>query len=88
MAENEEELKSILMKVKEESERGEAVTRRTIARQAPLSRQQYWSELPFPTPGDLPDPRVEPIAHVSPTLAGRFFTTELPGKPPRLRQGM
>ena len=56
------------------------VTPWTVAHQAPLSmrfpRQQYWSELPFPSPGDLPDPRVEPIAHVSPTLAARFFTPE------------
>ena len=37
--------------------------------------------LPFPTPGDLPDPRMEPTSFVSPTLAGRFFTTEPPGKP-------
>ena len=49
----------------------------TIACQAPLSvgfpRQEYWSELPFPSPVDLPDPGVEPA---SPTLAGRFFITE------------
>ena len=61
------------------------VTSWTIARQAPHSmgfpRQQYWSELPFPTSGDLPDPRIEPIAHVSPILAGRFFTTEPLSKP-------
>jgi len=41
-------------------------------------RQEYWSRLPFPFPGDLPDPRIKPA---SPTLAGRFFTTEPPGKP-------
>ena len=50
--------------------------------QAPLSmgfsRQEHWSGLPFPSPGDLPNPRTEPS---SPTLAGRFFTTEPPGKP-------
>ena len=54
----------------------------TIARQAPLSmefsRQGYWSRLPFPTPGDLPDPGIKPAALA---LAGRFFTTETPGKP-------
>ena len=54
----------------------------TVARQAPLSmafsRQEYWSGLPFPTPGDLPGPGIEPV---SPTLSGRFFTTEPPGKP-------
>jgi len=38
-----------------------------------LSRQEYWSGLPFPTPGDLSDPGIEPT---SPALAGRFFTTE------------
>ena len=41
-------------------------------------RQEYWSGLPFPSPGDLPDPRIKPA---SPALAGRFSTTELPGKP-------
>ena len=35
----------------------------------------YWSALPFPSPGDLPNPGIEPV------LAGRFFTTEPPGKP-------
>ena len=53
----------------------------TVVRQAPLSvgfsRQEYWSGLPFPTPGDLPNPESEPA---SPALAGRFFTTEPPGK--------
>ena len=41
-------------------------------------RQEYWSRLPFPSPGDLPDPGIEPV---SPALAGRFFTTEPPDKP-------
>ena len=54
----------------------------TVARQAPLSmgfsRQEYWSGLPFPSPGDLSDPGIEPA---SPALAGGFFTTEPPGKP-------
>ena len=40
--------------------------------------QEHWSGLLFPTPGNLPDPGIEPT---SPTLAGRFFTTESPGKP-------
>ena len=40
-------------------------------------RQEYWSKLSFPSPGDLLDPRKE---HASPALAGGFFTTELPGK--------
>ena len=43
-----------------------------------FSRQEYWSGLPLPSPGNLPNPKIEPT---SPTLAGRFFTTELPGKP-------
>ena len=50
--------------------------------QAPLSmgfsRQESWSGLPFPSPGDLPDPGVEPT---SPALAGGFFTTEPRGEP-------
>ena len=55
-----------------------------VARQAPLSvgfsRQQYWSGLPFPSPGDRPNPGIKPV---SPALAGRCFTTEPPGKPVR-----
>ena len=39
--------------------------------------REYWSGLPFPTPGDLPDPETEPT---SPALVGVFFTTEPPGK--------
>ena len=54
----------------------------TVAHQAPLamefSRQEYWSRLTFPPPGDLPDPGIEPA---SPVLTGRFFTTVPPGKP-------
>ena len=57
-------------------------TSRTVALQAPLSmgfpRQEGWSGLPFPSPGDLPDPGIEPM---SPALAGGFLTTEPPGKP-------
>ena len=53
-----------------------------LARWAPLSmgfaRQEYWNELPFPMPEDLPDSGIKPG---SPALAGRFFTTESPGKP-------
>ena len=49
----------------------------TAAHQAPqpgeFSQQEYWSGLPFPSPGDLPDPGVEPA---SPALAGGFFTPE------------
>ena len=44
-------------------------------------RQEYWSGLPFPSPGDLPDPGMEPESPASSALAGRFFTTEPPGKP-------
>ena len=43
-----------------------------------LHSQEYWSGLPFPSPGDLPKTGMEPE---SPALAGRFFTTEPPGKP-------
>ena len=42
-----------------------------------LSKQEYWSGLPCPPPGDLPDPGIKPA---SPALAGRFFTTELRGR--------
>ena len=60
----------------------------TIAHQTPLSmefsRQEYWSGLPFPTPGDLPDPGIEHLPTVSAMLAGGFFTTEPPGKPHEL----
>ena len=60
----------------------------TVAHQAPLSvgfsRQEYWSGLPFPSPGDLLDPFFQGfnpgIKPMSPALAGRFFTTEPPGK--------
>jgi len=44
-------------------------------------RQKYWNGLPFPPPGDLPDPGIEPVSLTSPALAGRFFSTESPGKP-------
>ena len=37
--------------------------------------QEYWSWLPFPTPGDLSNPGIKPMSLASPTLAGRFFTT-------------
>ena len=57
----------------------------TVAHQVPLfielSRQEFWSRLPFPSPGDLPDPGIEPTSPVAPALAGRFFTTEPPAKP-------
>ena len=54
----------------------------TVARQAPLSmefsRQEYWSGLPFPSPGDLPDARTEPG---SPTQQPDSLLSEPPGKP-------
>ena len=54
----------------------------TVAYQAPpsmgFSRQEYWNGLPFPSPGDLPNPEIEPM---SPALADRFFTVKPPGKP-------
>ena len=55
----------------------------TVVHQAPapmgFPKQEYWGELPFPSPGDLPNPGIEPGC---PALAGGFFTTEPPGKPP------
>ena len=39
-----------------------------------LSRQEYWSGLPCPPPGDLPNPGIEPMSLTSPALAGVFFT--------------
>ena len=60
----------------------------TVAHQVPLSmgfsRQGYWSGLSCPPPGELPDPRTEPISLWSAAPAGRFFATALPGKPPSL----
>ena len=56
-----------------------------IAHQAPLSigfsRQEYWSGLPFPSPGDLPSAGIEAKSLVSPALAGGFFTNTPPRKP-------
>ena len=55
------------------------VTLWTITRQAPLSmgfsRQEYWSGLLCPSPGDFPDPGIKPRSLTSPALEGRFFTT-------------
>ena len=54
----------------------------TVALQAPLSmgfsKQEYWIVLPFPSPGDLPDPGIELM---SPALADGFYNIEPPGKP-------
>ena len=59
-----------------------SVTQWTVARQDALSmafpRQEYWSRLSFPTPGDLPDPGIK---SVSPASVGGFFTTGPTGKP-------
>ena len=55
------------------------VTPSTVARQAPLSigfsRQEYWSGLPCPPPGDLPNLGIKCASLMSPALAGGFFTT-------------
>ena len=45
-----------------------------------FSRQEHWSELPFASPGDLPNPGMEPMSLMSPALAGRFFTTSTAGE--------
>ena len=54
----------------------------TTAYEVPLSmgfsRHEYWIGLPFPSPGDLPNPGIKPT---SPALSGGFFITEPPGKP-------
>ena len=61
------------------------LTQQPVACQAHLSmefsRQEYWSGLPFSTPGDLLKPGVKPVSLAFPALAGKFFTTEQPGKP-------
>ena len=64
----------------------------TEAHQAPLSmrfpRQQYWSfGLPFPSPGDLPNPGIEPESLTSPALTGGVFTTSATWEAPVLRWG-
>ena len=54
-------------------------TKWTVAHQARLcmgfSRQEYWSGLPCPPPGDLPDPGIKPASLLSPALAGKVFIT-------------
>ena len=63
----------------------------TVAHQVPLSmgspRQEYWTGLPLPLSGDLPNLGIEPTSLGSPALAGGFFTTELPGKPKYSKAG-
>ena len=60
------------------------VTPWTTARQSPLSmgfpRQEYWSGLPWPPPGTLPDPEIKLVFPAPSALAGRFFATEPPRK--------
>ena len=60
---------------------------RIVARLAPLSmefsRPEYWSGLPFPLPGDLPNPECEPMSLAPPALEGRFFTT-VPSRKPHI----
>ena len=57
----------------------------TVVCQAPLSmeffRREYFSGLPFPLPGDLPNPRIKPMSPASPASAGGFSITMPPGKP-------
>ena len=61
----------------------DSVTSGTVAHQTPLSmgfpRQKYWSGLPFPSLGNLPNPGIKPV---SPALTGKLFTAELTGKLP------
>ena len=56
----------------------------TVACQAPrsmvFSRQEYWSGLPFPSPGNLPNPGIKAVTPASSAWAGTFFTTEPRGK--------
>ena len=49
---------------------------------SPSGFSGYWTRLPFPPPGDLLDPGIEPASFASPILASRFFTTNPAGKPP------
>ena len=62
------------------------VTPWTIVHQFPLpmgfSRQEYWSELPFPSPGYFPDPGIEPTSLMTPALAGRFNTNATQSEQP------
>ena len=65
-----------------------SVTPWTVAHQVPVSmgfpRQVYWNGLSFPSPGDLPNPGMEPVSvplEAVSSVAGRFFIAEPPGKP-------
>ena len=59
-----------------------------VAYEAPLSmgfsRQEYWSGLPGPPPGDLPDPGIKPTSLMSPVLAGEFFPTRATWEAPNI----
>ena len=52
-----------------------------------FSRQEYWSGLPCPPPGALPDPGIKPAPLMSPALAGEFFTTSAPWEAQTLGEG-
>ena len=75
----------VRMKVKQLSRVRLFVTPWTVAYEIPssmgFSRQEYWSGLSFPSPGDLPNPRIEPR---SPALQADALTSEPPGKPVRM----
>ena len=62
-------------------------TQWTVAHQTPLSigfpKQEYWSGLPCPPPGDLPDPGMEPESLISPALAAGFFSTSTTWEAPK-----
>ena len=79
---NDEESHSLKVKVKSLSRVQLFATPWTVALQAPLSmgffRQEYWSGLPFPSPGDIPDPGIEPRFLA---LRADALTSEPPGKP-------
>ena len=73
-----------LSETESHSVESDSATPWAVAHQAPpsigFSRQEYWSGLPFPSPGDLPDPEVKPE---SPALQADSLLSEPPGKPPQ-----
>ena len=79
------------MKVLSHSVVSNSETPWTVPCQAPLSmefpRQEYKTGLPFPTPGDLPNPRMGPTSLASPALAGRFFTISAAWEAPKKAKG-
>ena len=66
------------------------VTLWTVALQAPLSmgfcRQEFWSGMPCPPPGDLSEPGIEPVSLMSPALAGGFFISSATWKVENMKQ--